>query len=182
MAYQVIVVPDNPVIQTQRLILRLFSLEDTTQLEQYADNKDILATTSPSEVPRQGKIEEWIKIRHERYEKEQGIDFAVIHRVQERIIGAIGLGIEYKNDESMQLGYWIGKEYWNRGYCTEAAKEVLKYGFTVLGLHRIFSRAFTNNPASGRVRSETRRNDVDRDIDWRARRSVHDLSSREGSN
>jgi len=143
--------PDNPVIQTQRLILRLFSLEDTAQLEQYADNKDILATTSPSEVPRQGNIEEWITIRHERYEKKQGIDFAVVHRVQERIIGAIGLGIEYKNDESMQLGYWIGKEYWNQGYCTEAAKEVLKYGFSVLDLHRIFSKAFTSNPASGRV-------------------------------
>jgi ribosomal-protein-alanine N-acetyltransferase len=142
---------DFPVIHTKRLILRLFSPEDIVQLEQYADDKDILATTSASEVPQQGKIIEWIKIRKERYEKRQGIDFAIIKRDEDRIIGAIGLGFEYKNDESMQLGYWIGKGHWNQGYCTEAAREVLKYGFTTLGLHRIFSRAFTSNPASGRV-------------------------------
>lgn len=142
---------DSPVIHTKRLILRLFSPEDIVQLEQYTDDKDILATTSPNEVPRQGKIEEWIRIRLERYEKRQGIDFAIIHKDEDRIIGTIGLGFEYEKDESMQLGYWIAKEYWNQGYCTETAKVVLQYGFTTLGLHRIFSRAFTGNLASRRV-------------------------------
>lgn len=61
----------------------------------------------------------------------------------------IGLGVEYKGDESMQLGYWIAKDHWNQGYCTEAARELIKYGFITLGLHRIFSRSFTSNPASG---------------------------------
>jgi len=51
----------------------------------------------------------------------------------------------------MQLGFWIGKPYWNQGYCTEAARAVVKYGFEVLGLNRIFSRHFASNPASGRV-------------------------------
>ena len=51
----------------------------------------------------------------------------------------------------MQLGYWIAKECWNQEYGTEAAREIVKYGFTTLGLHRIFSRSFTSNPASRRV-------------------------------
>ncbi len=143
--------PDSPVIQTERLLLRLFSPEDAAELELYADDEDILATTSASEVPGSGMVGEWIDVRLERYEKKQGIDFAVVHRKSHKIIGAIGLGVEYAKDESMQLGYWIGKEYWNQGYCTEAAKRVLKYGFEVLGLHRIFSRHFASNPASGRV-------------------------------
>ena len=50
-----------------------------------------------------------------------------------------------------EMGYWIGKPYWNNGYCTEAAEAVLRYGFTELGLNRIYAHHFGRNPASGRV-------------------------------
>ena len=49
------------------------------------------------------------------------------------------------------MGYWIGKPFWGNGYCTEAAKEVVKYGFTALGVTRIQATHFAQNPASGRV-------------------------------
>lgn len=58
MTFEVIFMSNSPVIQTKRLILRLFSLVDITELEQYADDTDILATTSPGEVPRRDRIEE----------------------------------------------------------------------------------------------------------------------------
>ena len=49
------------------------------------------------------------------------------------------------------VGYWIGCEYWNNGYCTEAAGEIVRFGFEELGLNRIVSSHLTRNPASGRV-------------------------------
>ena len=54
-------------------------------------------------------------------------------------------------DNNGELGYWIGKPYWGRGYCTEAAREMVRYGFEILGLHRIHSNHFGSSPASGRV-------------------------------
>jgi ribosomal-protein-alanine N-acetyltransferase len=62
----------------------------------------------------------------------------------------MGLVINQKH-ESAELGYWIGKPYWGNGYGTEAAKAVLHYGFTVLGLNRIYATHMSRNPASGRV-------------------------------
>ena len=50
-----------------------------------------------------------------------------------------------------ELGYWIGKPYWGQGYCTEAARATLDFGFEQLGLNRIFAHHFARNPASGRV-------------------------------
>ena len=65
------------------------------------------------------------------------------------LIGAVGY-IEGKSGEA-EIGYWIGKPFWNRGYATEAAIAVIRFGFASLDLNRIASRHFSRNPASGRV-------------------------------
>ncbi|MCH8684543.1 GNAT family N-acetyltransferase [Pedomonas mirosovicensis] len=50
-----------------------------------------------------------------------------------------------------ELGYWIGKDWWGRGYATEAAKAVLELAFLGLRLPRVVAGHFIDNPASGRV-------------------------------
>ena len=52
---------------------------------------------------------------------------------------------------SAELGYWIGQSFWRQGYCTEAARAVLGYGFELLELNRVYASYLTRNPASGRV-------------------------------
>ena len=64
------------------------------------------------------------------------------------LIGTAGLG--EAEDGSVQLGYWIARDHWNRGYATEAARAVLSLART-LGHGRITARHFLDNPASGRV-------------------------------
>ena len=49
------------------------------------------------------------------------------------------------------MGYWISKKFWNRGFASEAAKAILEYGFTTLGMNRIHAHHFTRNKASGRI-------------------------------
>ena len=66
------------------------------------------------------------------------------------LIGCIDLGISKENAKA-ELGYWIGFDYWNKGYCTEAAIAIVKFGFENLKLNKITSRHMTGNPASGRV-------------------------------
>ncbi|MEK3990379.1 MULTISPECIES: GNAT family N-acetyltransferase [Robertmurraya] len=50
-----------------------------------------------------------------------------------------------------ELAYWVGKPYWGQGYGTEAAKALLRYGFEVLQLNRIYAQSFTTNPGSWRI-------------------------------
>ncbi len=50
-----------------------------------------------------------------------------------------------------ELGYWVGVPYWGRGIATEAAGEVLRFAFDVLGLNRVYATHVPRNPASGRV-------------------------------
>ncbi len=66
-----------------------------------------------------------------------------------QLVGVTGLVM--KGDEIAEIGYWIGTPYWNRGYASQAAREIIRYGFEQCGLHRIFAGHFTRNPASGKV-------------------------------
>jgi len=113
---------------------------------------DVASTTGRIPHPyEEGMAEEYIRRILKDNNLGDKVVFAIIHRREGFLIGGISLEAERKEAESMQLGFWIGKPYWNQGYCTEAAQVIMNYGFKVLGLHRIYARHFTRNPSSGRV-------------------------------
>lgn len=67
--------------------------------------------------------------------------------------GPVGcIGIERKEEGGpMELGYWIGKPYWGRGYAGEAVAAILAHAFGCLGHRHLIASHFVDNPASGRV-------------------------------
>ena len=67
----------------------------------------------------------------------------------EGLIGGAGIGIDKETGE-VQLGYWIGRNWWGNGFATEAAKAVLKVA-QAIGYDRVTASHFVDNPASGRV-------------------------------
>ena len=54
-------------------------------------------------------------------------------------------------ENDCEVGYWVGKPYWNKGICTEALKLMLDYSIQVKHFENIWADHFTGNPASGRV-------------------------------
>lgn len=126
-------------------------MEDASEIQQLAGAFEIADTTLRVPHPYEdGMAEEWIGSQQAEYEAGTNVVFAVVLRDSMQLIGAIGLMID-RSVRKGELGYWIGKPFWGRGYCTEAAAAVLDYGFTVLGLNRVSARHFARNPASGRV-------------------------------
>lgn len=65
------------------------------------------------------------------------------------LIGTIGLAARPSGD--VELGYWIAKRHWNRGYATEAGHAVLAMARHGLRLPKLTASHFLDNPASGRV-------------------------------
>ena len=140
-----------PTLQTERLILRSLTLEDAPDVQHLAGERDVAATVIRIPHPYEdGMAEAWIRSCYDTFEKEEGLHFAITLRTERNLIGVIGLELAQENENS-ELGYWIGKPYWNCGYATEAAKAVVAYGFEVLKLNRIHAYFFKRNAASGRV-------------------------------
>jgi len=140
----------QPVLETERLILRPFQLCDADTVEKLAGDKQIASTTLnvPHPYPK-GGAKEWIATHESTYLEGRGVVYAITLKNDE-LVGSIGLSNLVQNHQA-ELGYWVGVPYWNKGYCTEAAEAVLEYGFEVLGLNRIHACYLSRNPASGRV-------------------------------
>lgn len=65
-----------------------------------------------------------------------------------RLIGECGLA--RRPSGGVELGYWIARSHWGRGYATEACTSLIDIART-LGLKRLEASHFLDNPASGRV-------------------------------
>jgi RimJ/RimL family protein N-acetyltransferase len=97
-----------------------------------------------------GAAEEWISSHQAGFEEGTLFNYAIVLKESGQLVGAIGLGVR-KGDHRAEIGYWVGKPYWNRGYCTEAGRVMIAFGFEALELNRIQGRYMATNPASGRV-------------------------------
>ena len=142
---------ERPTLSTARLVLRPLTMADAPDVQRLAGEREVASTTLRIPHPYEpGMAEQWISTHQERYERGELVNFAIIRRTDNTLIGYIGLHINPHHAHA-ELGYWLGIPFWSQGYCTEAARAVVQYGFEVLRLHRIHAAHMTRNPASGRI-------------------------------
>jgi RimJ/RimL family protein N-acetyltransferase len=140
-----------PVIETQRLRLRPFEISDAKDVQRLAGDRAVADTTLNIPHPYDdGEAEIWISGHRDLFKKWEHAIFAIALRETGELVGAMGLHLNPRFNRA-ELGYWIGKPYWNNGYCTEAARRVVQFGFEDLLLNRIHAHHMSRNPASGRV-------------------------------
>jgi RimJ/RimL family protein N-acetyltransferase len=141
----------QPTLETTRLILRPFKMSDATAVQKLAGDRSIADKVQNIPHPYEdGVAEEWISTHRPGFEAGELATFAAVLRTESELIGAIGLTIVPQFDRAV-LGYWIGKPYWGNGYCTEAGRAIMKYGFLDLKLNRVYASHLTRNPVSGKV-------------------------------
>jgi ribosomal-protein-alanine N-acetyltransferase len=142
---------DLPVIETERLVLRPYSLTDAPDVKRMCGDPAIAATTLaiPHPYP-DGAAEQWISTHAESFRQGTEVTLAITLKPAQPVIGSVALSVN-RNHQRGELGYMFAREHWNRGYCTEACRTLVDYGFRVLGLNRIQAMHFPRNPASGRV-------------------------------
>ncbi len=138
-------------ITTKRLILRPYRIDDAPRIEKLVSEKDIAKSTLniPHPYP-ENSAKDFVTFALDMEKQGKMLSFAIIEKDENVLIGSVSFNLK-KDFDRGELGYWIGKPYWNKGYGSEAAKALIRYGFGTLGLNRIYAAAFEQNPGSWRL-------------------------------
>jgi len=136
---------------TNRLILRPISLADTDRVYNLLQNPKIADNTCAMPYPylKENAVE-WIKSLEIPNKIKKQIVFGITLRSIDELIGVIAFDIEDSINEC-SIGYWLGKDYWGKGYATETLAKMIEYGFTELKLTSVSATHFSGNIQSGKV-------------------------------
>lgn len=135
--------------QLQKSLLRPWRNGDEESLEKHANNRKVWINVRdhfPHPYTR-GDAMRWIL--HASTNLSETV-FAII--VDGNAVGSIG--VVAKDDvyrKSMEIGYWIGEEFWGRGIITEAVGAISSYAFDHFHIVRLYADIFEWNKASARV-------------------------------
>jgi len=76
---------------------------------------------------------------------------AVVLKANGELIGNCGIRKDFASAQEADMGYELSPDQWGRGYATEAARAILRFGFTSLGVHRVGSCCVPENTASAHM-------------------------------
>jgi ribosomal-protein-alanine N-acetyltransferase len=139
-------------IETERLLLREFLASDENDIQQYAGDPEVVKFMEwgPNDLATTRVVlATWMQDQ-ERWPRDS-VTLGIELKSEHRLIGAIRMTVKDKVNETADFGYSLNRQYWHRGYATEAARAVLNAAFHHLGLHRVWATCDPANHASYRV-------------------------------
>ncbi|WP_339149125.1 MULTISPECIES: GNAT family N-acetyltransferase [unclassified Sutcliffiella] len=132
-------------LRTNRLLIREFNEKDWEAVYEYTSKEEVM-NYIPGGIHSKEKAKKFV-IENEGAEAE---NYAVVETESNGVIGHIVFH-KYFGGHTYEIGWVFNPSYQGSGYATEAAKEVLAYGFNQLGLHRIIATCQPENIPSYRV-------------------------------
>ncbi|MDR2030146.1 MAG: GNAT family N-acetyltransferase [Puniceicoccales bacterium] len=140
----------HEILETERLLLRPLEIADLEPIEAFMGIRgvtDFLLFFSYPLIP--GQVKSWLE-GVVAMDPQLGCYWAIVGKEDGRAIGVISLTLETYHRKG-EIGFWLARDRWNRGYMTEAAWRVICHGFDTLKLHRIEITHMVENRASRRV-------------------------------
>jgi RimJ/RimL family protein N-acetyltransferase len=133
------------VLETERLMLRRPTLADVKAIALLANDRRIAENTRRLPHP---------------YLQEHAVEFvrAMADDKRETVFlietnhAPIGMvGIDWRQQETPELGYWLGVDHWGQGFATEAARAVIDFTFEEFDVEHLISGARVANPSSRNI-------------------------------
>ena len=142
------VIETSPVVETRRLTLRAPSPADAGRIAALANDIDIARMTKRMPHPFRMKDAEDFVLQVAAQDPRRVNTFVIEHEDQ----GPVGvIGVYEGDDHVPETGYWIGREFWGRGFATEALEGALVWAGKRWKRRALVAGHFSDNPASGRV-------------------------------
>ncbi len=140
-----------PELFTARLSLRAMNAGDVNSIQYHVNTEAVCNNLSYTPHPYTMEMAEtWMRNINVGMINGNCRYWSICDRSSGEFIGSMGLSL-FREQEGGEMHYWIGEEFWNKGYCTEAAKRTMVYFFEDLNMHRLQITHREGNIASRKV-------------------------------
>ncbi len=140
-----------PVLHTRRLMLRRMCRADADDMFEYSCMPETTRYLTWDPHPDRRYTARYLSYLATKYSEGSFFDWGVVLRSEKKLIGTCGFTRFSEENDSAECGYVINPRYWGYGFAPEALTEVMRFGFSTLGLHRIECRYMIGNEKSRRV-------------------------------
>ena len=142
------------ILTTERLVLRPWTEADAESLYKYAKDPDV---GNPAGWQAHKSLEESLDVIKNVLNGAEC--YAICEKGDTKAIGSIELKLNghtdmTERDDECELGYWLGKTFWGKGYMPEVAKELIRHEFEDLGMTIIWCGYYDGNEKSKRVQEK----------------------------
>ncbi len=133
------------ILDTERLMLRRPTLADVTAIARLANDRRIAVNTR--RLPHPYSQEHAVAFVRSLADEIRNTVFLI--ELESAPIGLVG--VDWREPDAPELGYWLGVDYWGRGFGTEAARAVIDFTFEEFDVESLFSGARVTNPSSRNI-------------------------------
>jgi RimJ/RimL family protein N-acetyltransferase len=131
------------VLETERLTLRRPMLADVKAIARLANDRRIAENTRLPHPYSQDHAIEFVRGTAK--------DRETVFLIENNHTPIGMVGIERRQPDAPELGYWLGVEHWGQGFATEAARAVIDFTFEEFDVEQLMSGARVVNPSSRNI-------------------------------
>jgi RimJ/RimL family protein N-acetyltransferase len=133
------------VLETERLLLRRPTLADVKAIARLADDRRIAENTRRLPHPYcQDHAIEFVRAT-------AGDNRGTAFLIENNFLPIGMVGVDWRQPDAPELGYWLGVEYWGQGFGTEAARAVIDFTFEEFDAEHLIAGARVTNPSSRNI-------------------------------
>ncbi|MFJ7640001.1 GNAT family N-acetyltransferase [Peribacillus sp. NPDC097225] len=140
-----------PTLETERLILRKITWEDAEDIHVYGSDEAVTKYVTWDNHKTLADTRDFIDFAMAQYENKHVAPWGIQYKETRKIIGTIDFVSWLVAHRVAEIGYVLSQDYWGKGIMTEAANEVIAFGFNRMNVVRIQARCFVENTGSARV-------------------------------
>jgi len=167
-------------LTSSRLLLRPVTKQDRTHLVDMYGDKGVMKNYSyrtpwPTEKVQE-RLDNWIN----RWQNNTLSFFAVVESESDNFVGTIGGGLD--ENRKCEIAYVLKKEFWGKGYATEATSLLLEYIFVKrsdFGCKLVFATCLPENIPSKRVLQKSGMMLKDLRYEYGANRFIYEITKQE---
>jgi ribosomal-protein-alanine N-acetyltransferase len=137
-------------IETERLVLRKYQDRDVSDIIEYSREADFWLARSLDWTPTSDSVKAYFEAQRDLQPESfpQWMNLMMEFKSERKVVGCVGIGVTNKEQGQASIGWMLSCRYQGQGLATEAAQELVDFGFGSMGLHRIFARTGKANTRS----------------------------------